>query len=150
MSLSNGERWPDVLNLFGNSGGTYNNPDTLMLTITPEALYTKGRDHLIGRMRNPNLPDDPLSNYYRMAKSLPVTIWDRLQIEVFEETDLDAMGEPVKVLRSHPEKLDPQLREIRRVALESIRLWVTELLHRALEEQTMTVHIGPKDLRYKL
>lgn len=127
-----GESWPDVLNLVTPEPRDYD-PETIWLAVNTDLMYTKSLEHLLGRLRNPNVPDGALAQIFHRAKSLQSDIWHSLQVQ------------------GDPRGLPPLFRAIRAEALDVLRLWFTEHLHRMISptNSRMGLHITPKDLRYK-
>ena len=134
--MYSGERWPDVLGYVSPEPRQINpgEPETVWLAIDWDTLVKKTREHLLGRLRNPNFPDGVLAEYYSRAKSLPPDVWANLCIS------------------SDPRRLQPVTRVLRAEALDLLRLWFTEHLNRALDvgpDRRLGLHLGPKDERYR-
>ena len=134
-----GEQWMDVLNLVTPEPRVPNDPSQIWVMISPELLYQKSKEHILGRIRNSNPPDgQSLSYCYSTAKRLTQQyphIWDNLQISC------------------DPRRLDPKYRQIRYEALETLRIWFTEFLHRALDLEPgigLGLKITPADHRFRL
>lgn len=129
-----GECWSDVLTLV-TPEPREDDPDTVWVAISPELLYSKSMENLLGRLRNPHLPDPPLSEYFYRARVIDASIWGMLKIQ------------------SDPKQLAPMTRMLRAEALDVLRLWFTEHLSRAMfpgpEKGRIGLHITPKDLRYR-
>lgn len=137
MNQSLGEQWPDILSLVSPEPRppVLDAPPEVWVAINPELLYSKAKEHLLGRLRNPRIPLGILGEYYMRARRLPPEIWDNLQIS----TD--------------PRRLSVQYRQLRGEALDLLRLWFTEFLSHALNvgpDFRMGLHITPRDNRYKI
>ena len=132
--LVTGESWDDVLNYVVPEPRAGDDL-TVWVSITPDLMYTKSLEHLLGRLRNPHPPDPPLAGIYSRARQLDTRIWGMLQTS------------------GDPKHLDPVTRMLRAEALDVLREWFTEFLSRAMGlgvDRRLGIHITPKDLRYRM
>lgn len=134
------ESWLDILNYVSPEPRDWRpgEIETIWLVVSPEMMYERAKENLLGRLRNPNLPDGILAVYYNQAKQIDPRVWSNLQIS------------------GSIKSLDPNFRAVRAFALDILRLWFTEHLTRIIlytgivgPERRLGLHIGPKDLRYK-
>ena len=126
------------------------NPDVHAYEVNPANLYPEMLEYISAALTSPvedavkglnTAGKSAIRTYYSRANLLPPKAWE---IATYTRQQLTHTNVAQRIARAWP--IDVQvLLTMRRQALETSRLWFTELLHESLAHRSLTIHITKDD-----